>query len=114
VPLISLATNLVLDRAQEIDVAKHLSKLASEVIGKPEQWVMTLVNAQQSMSFAATNAPCAYLECKSIGLTDAQIPPLATALCALLQHELQLDPARVYIEFSAAQPQHWGWNGGTF
>jgi len=42
------------------------------------------------------------------------MPPLAAALCALLQRELQLDPARIYIEFSAAQPQHWGWNGGTF
>lgn len=113
-PLITLSTNLVLERSQEIGIAKHLSVLASEVIGKPEQWVMTHVNSQQSMIFAATDAPCAYLECKSIGLTDAQMPPFAAALCALLQHQLQLDPARVYIEFSAAQPQHWGWNGGTF
>ena len=113
-PLISLSTNLSLDCTQETGIAKRLSMLASEVIGKPEQWVMTRVSSQQSMTFAATDAPCAYLECKSIGLTDAQIPPLAAALCALLQHELQLDPARVYIEFSAAQPQHWGWNGSTF
>ena len=113
-PLISLSTNLTLERAQEMGIAKHLSVLTSAVIGKPEQWVMTHVNSQQSMIFAASDAPCAYLECKSIGLTDAQIPPLAAALCALLQHELQLDPARVYIEFSAAQPQHWGWNGSTF
>jgi len=113
-PLITLSTNLTLDRAQEMGIAKHLSALASKMIGKPEQWVMTHVRSQQSMTFAATDAPCAYLECKSIGLTDAQIPPLAAALCAFLQDELRIDPARVYIEFSAAQPQHWGWNGGTF
>jgi len=113
-PLISLSTNLTLDRAQEMGIAKHLSALASKIIGKPEPWVMTHVCSQQSMTFAATDTPCAYLECKSIGLTDAHIPLLTKALCALLQQELQLDPARVYIEFSAAQPQHWGWNGGTF
>lgn len=113
-PLISLATNLVLDRTQEMGIAKRLSQLASEKIGKPEEWVMTRVSSQQSMTFAATDAPCTYLECKSIGLSDAQIPPLAAALCALLQRELHLDPARVYIEFNAAQPQHWGWNGSTF
>ena len=113
-PLITLSTNLALERSQEMGIARQLSVLVSAKIGKPEQWVMTHVHSQQSMTFAASDAPCAYLECKSIGLTDAQIPPLAAALCALLQNELQLDPARVYIEFSAAQPQHWGWNGGTF
>lgn len=113
-PFINLNTNIVLAAAQKKGLAHQLSSLASKYLDKPEQWVMCQVNTSLSMCFAGTDAPCAYLECKSIGLTEAQIPPLAEALCALLQQELQLDPARVYIEFSAAQPQHWGWNGGTF
>ena len=113
-PLISLYTNVKLDKAQEMLTARQLSTLASTQLGKPEQWVMVKVDAGQSMCFAGSDVPCAYLECKSIGLSDAQIPPLAAALSSLLQRQLHIDPARIYIEFASAKPQHWGWNGGTF
>lgn len=113
-PLMSLHTNLVLTKPQENDIAQHLSSLGSKLLHKPEQWVMTLVVSGLSMSFAGNNQPCAYLECKSIGLDDAHIPDLAREISALLERELKLDPARMYIEFSSAKAQHWGWNSDTF
>ena len=113
-PLVSLRTNVSLEREQESAMAQQLSLLASRLTNKPEQWVMVHVASAQTMRFAASDLPCAYLECKSIGLSDAQIPLLAEGLSALLQQHLQLDPARIYIEFTSALPQHWGWNGGTF
>ena len=113
-PLISLSTNLALEPAQELQLASQLSALVAKSLGKPEQWVMAHISSGQSMSFAASFDPCAYIECKSIGLKDGQIPPLAREVSQLLQQELQLDPSRVYIEFASAEPQRWGWNGGTF
>ena len=113
-PFISLHINLALTKPQESVLAQQLSSLGSKVLGKPEQWVMTLVASGANMSFAGNNQPCAYLECKSIGLNDAQIPELAGEISALLEREHKLDPARIYIEFSSAKAQHCGWNGGTF
>ena len=113
-PLVSLHTNAELSKDQEITIARQLSTLASHQLGKPEQWVMIRVAAGQSMIHAGSEALCAYLECKSIGLNEAQIPALSKAISSLLQQQLHIDPARVYIEFASAQAQHWGWNGGTF
>ena len=113
-PFISLHTNLALDAAQEQALAQELSSLAASILGKPEQWVMTQIVSTQSMSFAGNSAPCAYLECKSIDLDDSRIPRLAEELCTLLHHKAQLDPARIYIEFTSAQAHQWGWNGATF
>jgi phenylpyruvate tautomerase PptA (4-oxalocrotonate tautomerase family) len=113
-PFINLRTNNVLDTAQKTDMAHQLSTLASRLLGKSEQWVMRQVDAGLSMCFAGTDAPCAYLECKSIGLSDTQIPPLAQELGALLHTQLGIEPARIYIEFTSAQAQQWGWNGSTF
>ncbi|HES75764.1 MAG TPA: hypothetical protein ENO09_02010 [bacterium] len=113
-PLIHLNTNVVLDAAQEIEIAEHVSKLAAKLLRKPEQWVMAHVATRQSMIFAGSDMPCAFVECKSIGMRDPDIPLLADALCTLLHQHLQLDPARIYIEFTSAQAHQWGWNGGTF
>ncbi|MEW5837976.1 MAG: phenylpyruvate tautomerase MIF-related protein [Pseudomonadota bacterium] len=113
-PLLSLHTNLALEPEQESALAQQLSLLVSRLTHKPEQWVMVRVASAQTMHFASSDLPCAYLECKSIGLPDAQIPALAKEISALLHQGLQLDPARVYIEFASALPQHWGWNSGTF
>jgi phenylpyruvate tautomerase PptA (4-oxalocrotonate tautomerase family) len=113
-PTLILNTNLRLDDARRADLSARLSRFTSEATRKPEQWVMTLLNDDRTMSFAGTQAPCAFVEFKSIGLPDADMPGISAALCALLRDELGLDPARIYIEFASAQPQQWGWNGATF
>ncbi|MGK0673115.1 MAG: phenylpyruvate tautomerase MIF-related protein [Halothiobacillaceae bacterium] len=113
-PTLILNTNLCLDDARRADLSARLSRLTAEATRKPEQWVMTLLHDGRAMSFAGTQAPCAFVEFKSIGLSDADIPGIAARLCDLLQVQLGLDPARIYIEFAAAEPQRWGWNGTTF
>lgn len=113
-PTLILNTNLRLDDDRRADLSARLSHFTAEATRKPEQWVMTLLNDGRAMGFAGTQAPCAFVEFKSIGLPDADMPDIAAGLCGLLQAQLGLDPARIYIEFAAAEPQRWGWNGATF
>ncbi len=113
-PTLILHTNAALDDERRGALSEALSRFTAQATRKPEQWVMTLVQAGQSMRFAGSNAPCAFIEFKSIGLPEADMPDISERLCALLRQELDLDPARIYIEFAAAEAQRWGWNGGTF
>ena len=50
----------------------------------------------------------------SIGLPEAQLPDLSAQLSRTLADELGISTDRIYIEFSAAEPQWWGWNATTF
>lgn len=113
-PLVQLFTNLPLPTEDEKALGLELSGLVAQALGKPEQWVMTRIASAQSMSFAGSHAPCAYLECKSIGLNDAQVRRLAAELPGHLHRQLGIDTARIYIEFGDAHADRWGWNGSTF
>lgn len=39
---------------------------------------------------------------------------IKTESCALIHHETGISSNRIYIEFSAPERHHWGWNGATF
>ncbi len=97
----------------EVLLAK-LSALVSEILGKPERFVMVQMKDAQNMLFGGTNDPLAYIELKSIGLPKSETKQISLALCTFMQKELQIDQARVYIEFADADRSMWGWNGTTF
>lgn len=113
-PTLILNTNLKLDDTKRDELAAALSSFTSSATGKSEQWVMTLIHDACRMSFAGTPAPCAFVEFKSIGLPEDEIPTIAKGLCTLLHDRLGLEPTRVYIEFTSARRQYWSWNGSTF
>lgn len=111
-PYLKLNTNISISDTP--DLLKQFSQLMAKQTAKPESYVMVEINCAKPLLFAGSDAPAAYLECKSIGLSNAQTKPLAAALCQLLQTRLQIDPARVYIEFSDCPANYWGWKGSTF
>jgi phenylpyruvate tautomerase len=93
----------------------ELSQQLAGWLGKPERSVMTLLEAGVAMTFAGDTAPCAYVEVKSIGGLDGDRPARITAaLCDLLERRLGVGSDRMYICFSDAPAQLWGWNGSTF
>lgn len=113
-PTLIVNTNIALEDDLREVLGDRLSRFTAEATRKPEQWVMTLLNDGRPMTFAGTDSPCAFVEFKSVGLPEADMPGISAGLADLLRAELGLDPARVYIEFASAEPQCWGWNGATF
>jgi phenylpyruvate tautomerase len=95
-------------------VMELLSKKLSKALAKPEDYVMVELQQGVSLMFAGSADPAAYLELKSIGLPAVQVRPLSKLLCGIMEEELQINPARIYIEFTEAKGSHWGWNGTTF
>lgn len=113
-PYLLIQTNQCPDSMAQAALIRHLSAQLAGWLAKPEQYVVVALQPVTAMSFGGSDAPCAYLELKSIGLAEAQLPELSARLCQAIGAGLGIATERIYIEFSAAQPQWWGWNGATF
>ena len=113
-PFLKIQTNHTLSATDAKGLAGKASALVAEQLGKPERYVMVSVEHNPAMQFAGSDAPLAYLELKSIGLSADATTGLSSALCQLVGHEAGIEPDRIYIEFSDAPRKMWGWNNSTF
>lgn len=113
-PYLTVNTNVIIDDKQSRHISRELSQLISKETGKPERYVMINLSAGMRMLFDGSDAPLAYMECKSIGLSRSQTQTLSASLCQLLKKHLVIEKDRVYIEFSNCPAEYWGWNGSTF
>ncbi len=115
-PLIQLDTSCDLsDGDKKNSLAKTLSRLAAEGIGKPERYVLASVRDNVGMTFSGETGPCALVTVKSIGgLSKAVNQTLAAQVGQALERELGIAQDRIYLTFEELAPTHWGWNGSTF
>lgn len=113
-PYLKLDTNLKLDAKTTQDLLGKCSSRISSVLGKSENYIMIHINSDQSMMFAGSPEPLAYLELKSIGLQYNQAQALSALLCEFIAEELNIHANRIYIEFTDIPREMWGWDGRTF
>ena len=113
-PFLKIQTNQPLAEPAAKSLATKASGSVAELLGKPESYVMVSVETNTAMQFAGTDAPLAYLELKSIGLPKSITASASRALCDLVAGETGVPMNRIYIEFTDAPRQMWGWNGDTF
>ncbi len=113
-PLLRIQTNHPFDPAAQQALITQASQAVADMLGKPERYVMVSLEQNPAMLFAGSGAPLAYLELKSIGLPRNKTADLSRRLTTLLGNAAGLPADRVYIEFSDAAHDLWGWNGATF
>jgi len=113
-PYLKLTTNQTINPEVTSPLLCELSQLIAKETGKPERYVMIELDKNETMLFAGGNQPLAFVVCKSIGLSSQQSKSLAKSICRLLENSLQIQPERVYIEFSNCPAEFWGWNSSTF
>lgn len=113
-PYLSFNSNVRLSNEQRLELAQHFSSALSQHTGKPERYVMVNIHQANTMLFGGNDQALAYLECKSIGLTNQQAKALSAALSDLVLQHCAIAPDRIYIEFSNCPAELWGWNGDTF
>ena len=90
-PLINVRTSLpeVVDSAS---LLKELSAALAQQTGKPESYVMTLLETAVPMTFAGSADPCAYVEIKSIGALKPAA--MTSAFCKLIEARTGIGAAR--------------------
>lgn len=113
-PTLNIQTNVQTPQERHKPILAAASSKVAQMLGKPESYVMVILQTNPDMLFAADDRPLAYLELKSLGLPEGDTPALSEALCAFMEEHFGIPPERIYIEF-AFPPRHmFGWNGGTF
>lgn len=110
-PLLQINTNL--DIQDTTAVAREASALVASLLGKPESYVMVIINARQDMVFAGSDQATAHLKLKSLGLPESETKQYSQKLCNFME-KLGVEPGRTYIEFSGPPRHMWGWNNSTF
>jgi phenylpyruvate tautomerase len=113
-PYLKIQTNVPVAEKDTPDLLRAASKLIAGKLGKPEDYVMVHLQANQPMLFAKSADACAFVELKSLGLGDSEGKKLSDAVCGFLKESMNIPPARVYIQMSSHPGKLWGWNGSTF
>jgi len=111
-PLLQINTNISIE--DPVSVTKNASKLVAEMLGKPESYVMVVLNPDLNLVFAGTDEAAAHLKLKSLGLPESNTHQFSEQLCGFMEQNLGIKPARTYIEFSGPPRHLWGWNNATF
>ena len=113
-PLLKIQTQVNVPDNKKAWLLADASRIVAEVTGKPEKYVMVVLEAGEFL-MAGAPGPAAFLDVRGIGgLNKAVNGKLTKALCDLLRRELAIDPARVYATFTDVAAQNWGCNGATF
>ena len=113
-PLLSIETNVNCSDEQITKLTANASKLVAEMLAKPERYVMVKFQYNKHMRFDGNENLLAYVELKSINLTEQQTASYSGILCEFLSQMLNIEVDRIYIEFANAQRHLWGWNNATF
>ena len=91
---------------------KEISKMVADLTGKPENYVMTIIQRDAKMTFAGSDEPCCFIKVKSIGsLTPSK---MSKSLCELISSKTNINTNRIYIEFKDIKASNWGYNSSTF
>ena len=94
---------------------RDLSALLSHELGKPEAYVMTLLESRARMTFAGSSAPACYVGVKNVGTFGAELTRrLSRLITERVSKGLGVPSGRIYIEYVEAAPHLWGYDGDTF
>ncbi len=100
------------DVAKPNELLKDLSKELAILTGKPEKYVMCLLETNVPMRFNGTEEPCCYVEVKSIGALKPS--EMTKSFCNLIESKTGIPSNRIYIGFEDVEASFWGFNGQTF
>ena len=111
-PFIQINTSTKSVVANDDLLQKDISKMVADLTGKPESYVMTMVQRDAKMTFAGSDEPCCFINVKSIGsLTPFS---MSKSLCELIASKTNINKNRIYIEFFDVKASNWGFNSSTF
>ena len=91
---------------------KEVSKMVADLTGKPEKYVMTMIQSDSNMTFAGSEEPCCFVKLKSIGSLNPAL--MSKSLCELITSKTNIKTDRIYIEFIDVKASNWGFNSSTF
>ena len=94
------------------ELQKEISQIVADLTGKPESYVMTMIQSDEKMTFAGSEEPCCYIKLESIGSIEPS--SMSKSLCELIASKTNIKTNRIYIQFIDVKASNWGFNSSTF
>lgn len=113
-PFLNILTNTTIPDEERRQVLQAASSTISEMLGKPESYVMIHLADKAALSFGGSDEPACLLQLKSLGLPEERTKDFSSRLCDFADAHLGIEPDRTYIEFSNPPRHMWGYDRHTF
>ena len=114
-PLIKLQVATAVPQDKKHAILTAASRIMAEATGKPETYVMAMIEDNALASFAGAVYPAAFADVRGIGGLDGAVnTTISRDICALLEQELGIEADKVYLNFTDVPARNWGWNSSTF
>ncbi len=113
-PYVKIETNLKPDSLKKQEFLKDSSEFVAALLKKSGAQVMVSVSHNTPIFFGKSSEPAAYVELKSMAITEEMCGVLSEKICGFLKDRLDIPPSRIYIEFSTINGKMFGCNSKTF
>ena len=113
-PYVKIETNIKPDKLKQQKFLQDCSEFVAALLKKSEAQVMVSVSHDTPIFFGKSSEPAAYVELKSMTITEEMCGVLSEKICGFLKDRLDIPPSRIYIEFSTINGKMFGCNSKTF
>ncbi|CAI9758867.1 unnamed protein product [Fraxinus pennsylvanica] len=98
-PCLDISTNVNLDGINTDSIFSELTKAVSQIIGKPEKFVMILLKGSVALTFGGNKEPAALAEIVSMGGINTEVKrKLIATLGLILENKLYIPRARFVLK----------------
>jgi len=114
-PLIRVQLATTLDKEQQASLMKSLSSTVAGALGKPEGYMMVVLELGLPMLMGGQGEPAAFFEVRSVGtISGQQAARLSESVGEVLSRATGVPAARIYSNYAGVPGAMWGHDGGTF
>ncbi|XP_073015574.1 uncharacterized protein [Primulina eburnea] len=98
-PCLDISTNVNLDGVDTDSIFSELTKAVSQIVGKPENFVMILMKGSVALTFGGNKEPAALAEIISMSGIDSQVKrKLIATIGSILQNTLSIPKTRFVLK----------------
>jgi len=113
-PLVRVQTSITVDEETCSGLMAELSRVVADALGKPESYMMVVVQGGTPMLMGGGDDPAALVEVRSVGsISPEQAHQLAGGLSATIA-KIGVDARRIYTNFTGVPGAMWGMGQSTF
>ncbi len=114
-PMIRVQLSSALEKPAQATLMKNLSATVAGSLGKPESYMMVVLDPEVPIMMSANDEPAALVEVRSVGtITDQQARDLSDKVSAIISEAVGTSVDRIYSNFMGVPGTMWGYSGRTF
>lgn len=114
-PLIRVQLSVSVDGDRQSKLMTALSSTVASALGKPESYMMVVLEQQTPILLGASDDPAALVEIRSVGtISGQQARDLSSRVSAVISGATGVGADRIYSNFAGVPGAMWGHDGSTF